>query len=104
MSLFLLPEASTVRLQKRLCLCSIVLAMQQRLTMSHDLYTCLTTGGYGGRGDFAGPRPRGEPGYSGGRGGGRPNGAYRGGFEGGRGGGRGTNINVDDQSAFPTLG
>lgn len=61
-------------------------------------------GGYGGGrgGDFGG-RPRGEPGYGGGRGGGRANG-FRGGFEGGRGGGRGTNINVDDQSAFPTLG
>lgn len=65
-------------------------------------------GGYGRGGDFGG-RPRGEPGYGGGRGGyggGRANGygGGRGGFEGGRGGGRGTNINVDDQSAFPTLG
>ena len=63
------------------------------------------TGAYGGRGDFNGGRPRGEPGYGGGRGGGRANGAPRGGYEGGRGyGGRSTNINVDDQSAFPTLG
>ena len=68
----------------------------------------LSTGGYGGRGDFGGGRPRGEPGYGGGRGGGgggRANGAYRGGHQGGRGyGGRNANINVDDQSAFPTLG
>lgn len=65
----------------------------------------LSAGGYGGRGDFSGGRPRGEPGYGGGRGGGRANGAPRGGYEGGRSyGGRSTNINVDDQSAFPTLG
>ena len=72
---------------------------------AHCEVDMLLAGGFGGRGDFSGGRPRGEPGYGGGRGGGRANGAPRGGYEGGRGyGGRSSNINVDDQSAFPTLG
>ena len=56
-------------------------------------------GGYGGRGrgDYGGRDQEATNGFRGGY-------AQGYGGRGGRGGGRGTNINVDDQSAFPTLG
>ena len=71
------------------------------LLLAHLRYLCVSGGGGGyggrGRGDYGGRDQEATNGFRGGY-------AQGYGGRGGRGGGRGTNINVDDQSAFPTLG